>query len=178
VVFTADTLSGVVPFTVQFHDQTRGGRTSWQWDFGDGEKSTEQNPIHVYTTADTFTVSLTVTGPNGSDTKTKQDYIIVQASSAVDELVNSAPELFALFQNYPNPFNPSTMIQYAVKNPCRVMLRLYNTKGQELNTLVDRFQNSGIYKVNINLQDLPTGMYFYRIDMGGFHDVKKMVKIE
>ena len=73
--FTADKTEGSVPLTVQFIDQSTGEITSWYWEFGNGETSTEQNPSHTYNSTGYFTVSLTVTGPGGSDTKIKGNYI-------------------------------------------------------------------------------------------------------
>jgi len=75
--FTANKTEGPCPLTVQFFDQSTGEITSWFWEFGDGETSTEQNPSHTYNSTGYFTVSLTVTGPGGSDTKTKENYIHV-----------------------------------------------------------------------------------------------------
>ncbi|MFH1775450.1 MAG: S8 family serine peptidase [Chloroflexota bacterium] len=70
-------ISGVAPLTVSFIDQSTGEITSWSWSFGDQGTSTEQNPSHQYTLADTHTVSLTVTGPDGTSTKTIDNYITV-----------------------------------------------------------------------------------------------------
>lgn len=75
--FTADLTSGPVPLTVNFTDQSTGDITSWSWGFGDGATSTEQNPSHTYTDAGTYTVSLAVTGPCGSDTEVKANFITV-----------------------------------------------------------------------------------------------------
>jgi len=75
--FTADKTEGTKPLTVQFIDQSTGNITSWFWDFGDRETSTEQNPSHTYNNTGYFTVSLTVTGPGGSVTETKGNYIHV-----------------------------------------------------------------------------------------------------
>jgi len=63
--------------TVDFTDQSTGTVDSWNWDFGDGSSSTEQNPTHIYNDYRTYTVSLTVTGSGISDTETKTDYINV-----------------------------------------------------------------------------------------------------
>ncbi|MFC2058923.1 PKD domain-containing protein [Chloroflexota bacterium] len=73
--FTGSPLTGPAPLEVQFTDQSTGLIDSWDWDFGDGETSTEQSPSHIYDTIDTYTVSLTVTGPGGSDMETRTDYI-------------------------------------------------------------------------------------------------------
>ncbi|MDA3912209.1 MAG: FISUMP domain-containing protein [Bacteroidales bacterium] len=63
--------------TVQFTDISTNDPTDWQWDFGDGNTSTEQNPSHTYENEGTYTVSLTVSNAFGSDTETKTDYLIV-----------------------------------------------------------------------------------------------------
>jgi len=88
-LFSASPTSGVDPLTVSFTDQSTGDITSWSWSFGDGETSVEQNPTYTYNTADTYTVSLTVTGPGGSNTKTIPDYILVQEDSDGDGLSNT-----------------------------------------------------------------------------------------
>ncbi|MFQ5826374.1 MAG: PKD domain-containing protein, partial [Dehalococcoidia bacterium] len=76
--FTANiTTGGAIPLNVQFTDQSTGTITGWQWDFENDATvdSTEQNPSHPYPSVGTYTVSLTVTGPGGSDTETKVNYI-------------------------------------------------------------------------------------------------------
>jgi len=72
--FFARSFSGTLPRTANFYDQSKGSVTSWLWNFGDGQTSTEQNPVHTYTTGGSFAVSLTVSGPDGSDTITKSSY--------------------------------------------------------------------------------------------------------
>lgn len=75
--FSAEPLSGCTPLTVYFSDLSQGEITGWEWDFGDGQYASEQNPEHIYTTSGYYNVSLTVTGPGGSDTETKLSYITV-----------------------------------------------------------------------------------------------------
>ena len=83
--FTANLTSGERPLTVQFTDESTGIVTKREWDFGDGNTSTDQNPVHTYTMAGTYTVTLTATGPGGSDNKTKTDYIVVkEPAPAID----------------------------------------------------------------------------------------------
>jgi len=79
--FSAIPTSGPAPLIVSFSDQSMGTVSSWNWNFGDGTTSNEQNPSHTYTDPGTYTVSLTVTGPGGSDTETKADYITVRSAS-------------------------------------------------------------------------------------------------
>ena len=74
--FSGGPTSGCAPLDVCFTDQSTGGPTSWNWDFGDVNSSTQQNPCYTYTTIGQYTVSLTVSGPCGSDTEIKQDYVV------------------------------------------------------------------------------------------------------
>lgn len=81
--FSATPTSGLVPLPVQFTDLSQGNITGRVWTFGDGGLSTLQNPSHTYQQAGVFTVSLTISGPGGTDTKTRTDYITVQSSTPV-----------------------------------------------------------------------------------------------
>jgi len=75
--FTAYQISVSPDSSVLFYSRSINNPLSWKWDFGDGNSSTLQNPVHVYTTAGSYTVSLTITNSYGSDTETKNDYITV-----------------------------------------------------------------------------------------------------
>jgi PKD repeat protein len=75
--FNADPTSGNAPLHVNFTDESTGTIISWNWTFGDGTNSSIQNPSHIYTKPGTYTVSLTISGIDGSNTETKTDYIIV-----------------------------------------------------------------------------------------------------
>ncbi|MEW6072668.1 MAG: PKD domain-containing protein [Planctomycetota bacterium] len=75
--FAGAPLAGVAPLAVDFTDTSTGNVTAWDWDFGDTGSSALQHPSRTYVTPGTYTVSLTVTGPGGSDTRTRVDYIVV-----------------------------------------------------------------------------------------------------
>ncbi len=75
--FSADPTSGDAPLTVGFTDASEGEVESWEWDFGDGGSSTEQNPEHTYLQPGSYSVSLTVSGPGGSNSMSMEDYIDV-----------------------------------------------------------------------------------------------------
>jgi len=81
VNFYAAPTSGFVPLTVAFTDATTGSVTSWSWDFNNDTiiDSTLQNPTHIYSFPGTYSVSLSTTGPGGSDTELKTNYITVDA---------------------------------------------------------------------------------------------------
>ncbi|MDD3622282.1 MAG: PKD domain-containing protein, partial [Methanofollis sp.] len=76
--FEADMTEGEAPLNVTFTDLSTGNVPTWEWDFGDGTNSTEQNPLHTYEEGGIYTVSLTVSDEmNETDTMTKEDYINV-----------------------------------------------------------------------------------------------------
>lgn len=70
--------------SVQFTDLSTNGPSSWQWDFGDGNSDTAQNPVHTYQSSGTYTVSLTASNSNGSDSETKTNYVTVDLDAACD----------------------------------------------------------------------------------------------
>jgi PKD repeat protein len=76
--FSAAPRSGSVPLEVNFTDLSAGSVTGWSWSFGDSATSTVQDPNHIYNSSGYYTVGLTVSGPSGSDTETKTDYIYVE----------------------------------------------------------------------------------------------------
>jgi Ca-activated chloride channel family protein len=94
--------------------------------------------------------------------------------TAVPPLTN-APVSFQLAQNYPNPFNPSTTISYSLPKTAIVMLRIFNTLGQEVALLVYERKEAGIYQVTWNASNVPSGIYFYRLQAGEYVETKKMV---
>ncbi|AKB53319.1 Chitin binding protein [Methanosarcina barkeri MS] len=77
--FSASSTSGKVPLKVKFTDTSTGIPAKWVWKFGDGSKSYHQNPVHKYSKAGVYTVSLTVKNAKGSNTVTKSKYITVTA---------------------------------------------------------------------------------------------------
>jgi hypothetical protein len=86
---------------------------------------------------------------------------------------------YKLFQNYPNPFNPSTIIDYTIGNKNGasefVTLKVYDMLGQEVTTLVNRYQTSGNYSVKFNSKNLTSGIYFYELKTDNFSKINKMI---
>jgi len=85
---------------------------------------------------------------------------------------------FELLQNYPNPFNSSTKIWYNLPERMHVSFILYDCLGNTLDILVDKEQGPGTFSVEINSNDLASGIYFYRIVAGVFDHTKKMVVLK
>ena len=81
-------------------------------------------------------------------------------------------------ENYPNPFNPSTVITYQIVNQGHVSLKVYDCLGKEIAELVNKDQNSGKYNVIYNVDNLASGIYFYRIVANGYVETKKMIRMK
>jgi hypothetical protein len=96
--------------------------------------------------------------------------------SVEDEEV--VPDIYSLSQNYPNPFNPSTTIKYSVPQSSFVKIKVYNTIGQEIAELVNQELQIGNYEVTFDARNLPSGIYFYRIEAGNFVETKKMILLK
>jgi len=265
--FNSAPTKGKAPLEVKFTDLSTGVITKWKWYFGDGTTSNEQNPTHTYADPDTYTVGLTVSGPGGSDSVVKVDYIIVNANrppiahastdttwgyipltvkfdatgstdpdgkivkynwdfgdgntsedsitthtyttdgefkviltvtddnGATDsdtvfisalltgveiQRLSGIPDKFGLSQNYPNPFNPQTHIKYQLPVATQVEIKIFNTLGQEIATLVNAHQTPGFYIVAWDGKDsfgnqVPSGVYLYQIRAGKFVKIRKML---
>jgi hypothetical protein len=90
----------------------------------------------------------------------------------------TSPAKFSLSQNYPNPFNPATTIKYSVPVSGMVSLKIYNAVGQEVASVVNEFQEAGNYDMSFNASDLSSGVYYYKLSAGSYHDTKKMTLIK
>jgi PKD repeat protein len=91
--FSATPVTGTAPLSVQFTDTSTGMPENWVWDFGDNASSFEQHPLHVYKKSGVYTISLTVTGPGGTNSRTQTDLIQVNASTQpleIDFTVNQS----------------------------------------------------------------------------------------
>jgi hypothetical protein len=84
------------------------------------------------------------------------------------------PAIFALYQNYPNPFNPTTTILFDLPKPGTPKLVIYDILGQEVLVLINEPKSAGRHEVNFYVDDLPSGVYYYRLQFEGRVLTKKM----
>ncbi len=98
----------------------------------------------------------------------------------IKQISSEIPSINKLYNNYPNPFNPNTNIRYQITNKLlqQVTLKVFDILGKEVATLVNEKQSSGIYEVRFDAYNLPSGIYFYKIQVGDFSQVKKMLLIK
>lgn len=96
----------------------------------------------------------------------------------VEEFDTIIPAEYNLSQNYPNPFNPSTQISFSLTEPAYTTLTVYNVVGQEVASLVGEELAAGSYKVNFKAENLPSGVYFYKIQSGLFNQTRKMLLLK
>lgn len=121
---------------------------------------------------------------DNSDKKVQNAEVInVDEITGVDDGKESVPTEFSLAQNFPNPFNPSTTIRYAVAEKSAVTLRIFNTLGEEIRTLVSDSRERGVYEVAWdgradNGKEVPSGLYFYQLTAGNFTATQKMLFVK
>jgi hypothetical protein len=163
-----DTVLGIPTQSKFFYDQslTESGYTlskgfglRWlfsYWDFG--WDSGIQNNILVYARID------------------GKEYGVKIPTSVVNR--PTSPSTFSLFQNYPNPFNPTTLIRYQLSSNSTVTLRVYDVLGRLVRTLVEDRQSVGEHSVTFNASDLPSGVYFYKLQAGTNSDTKKLLLLK
>ncbi|MHA1940005.1 MAG: PKD domain-containing protein, partial [Candidatus Thorarchaeota archaeon] len=134
--FTANPPCGFTPLTVNFTDLSTGEIDSWSWDFGDGEISMDRNPSHTYDSGGTYTVSLTVSGPEGTHTKT--DFIAVIEPGAVPNMefgevsVDHNWKQVNFTQAFCNPVVIAKPLSYDGKDPSVVRMRNVDGTGFEI----------------------------------------------
>ncbi len=91
---------------------------------------------------------------------------------------NRAPEYFTLYQNYPNPFNPTTNISYSIPTNSRVVIKIYDVAGREVETLENIERTAGSYTITFNAKQLASGVYFYKLTANNYSAAKKFVLIK
>jgi hypothetical protein len=129
---------------------------------------------------DTCIINVSIIGPStGTDYHVNStalvDDITLSGTNAVEPGDLSLPNRFALEQNYPNPFNPTTEIRFQVPAVSPVRLAVYDMLGREVAVLVNDIREAGNHSVTFNAGALSSGMYFCRLQAGGFVRTRSML---
>ena len=140
--FSAVPKSGSAPLNVNFIDQSTNNPTQWQWDFGDGLKSTEKSPTHKYTSAGKYTVSLTASNNYGENTKSKSDYIIVGNLPVADFTADKTTGKAPLIVNFTD---------HSTGNPASWYWEFGDGGVSAERNPSHKYQNSGNYNVRLTV---------------------------
>jgi hypothetical protein len=121
------------------------------------------NVIHIYAVAG-----------DGSIIRYRDSSLV----TGIDPNNSNVPTSFVLQQNYPNPFNPSTTIKYSVPTAGNVLVKIYNTLGIEVKTVINKFHTTGNYVEIVDMDGFASGVYFYTMQAGDFKDTKRMILVK
>jgi hypothetical protein len=122
-------------------------------------------------------VKYTLALPNGQWSYRAFRYNTADVITHVNPVNNLASD-YKLSQNYPNPFNPVTKINFAIPKSGLVTVKVYDMLGKEVSELVNEVKNAGTYSVDFNASAFSSGIYFYKMSVNDFSDVKKMMLIK
>jgi hypothetical protein len=96
----------------------------------------------------------------------------------INQINSEIPDKFSLFQNYPNPFNPLTKIKFQVPKTGFVKLSVFDVMGREIQVLVNQQLSVGTYEADFDASNLPSGVYYYKLETEEFNETKKMVLVK
>ena len=135
-------------------------------------------PIHTMPPPDTVNLAIVArfTSPNKLVVRNGETIELSGGSTSVGGDHNT-PSSFSLEQNFPNPFNPSTRLNYTLPRSGHVSLKIFNALGHEIAVLVHSTQPAGNYSVEWLANEVPSGVYFARLETGGFSTTKKLLLI-
>lgn len=97
---------------------------------------------------------------------------------SVSPISTIVPKDYSLYQNFPNPFNPSTKIKFDIKKAGIVKLIVFDVLGREVASLANQYMAPGSYEATVNLANLSSGVYFYKLTAGDYSEIKKMVLVK
>ncbi len=153
---------------------------SYQWE--KNQVAIEGATLATYTTpattmADSGAAYRCIVTNLGGSTASNSAVLTVESATSVQP-AGGAPSQYFLAQNYPNPFNPTTMIRFGLPQGGFVTLKVVNLLGQEVQTLVTGYMPAGVHVVQFVADELPTGMYLYRIQSGSYTETRKLVVLK
>ena len=170
--YTVSTASSSDYLTIRYNS---AGVQQWLQKYNGAENMSDAaNSILVDNTNNVY-----ITG-SSSSAATQDDIVTIKYAQSVGitSISSTIPDGFKLSQNYPNPFNPTTKIKFDVAKESFVSLKIYNSLGNEVAVLANNKLAVGTYETDWNAASFPSGIYYARINAGGFTDVKKMMLVK
>ena len=149
------------------------GYTSYQWSTGATTQRIEIAALDTYYVFVNYGV-----GMLSSERRVVNNLSNPCSSTGLTSNGNQVVTEYKLFQNYPNPFNPSTNIRFTVPKSEFVTLKIYNTLGKVMQTLVNEYKPGGDYLFSFDASDYPSGVYYYMLETSSFSETCKMLLIK
>ena len=134
------------------------------------------NAIFADTSGNVFTGGMTEVTTNNFDILLLKYYLGILIG--IEQLSTKVPDNYRLYQNYPNPFNPVTRIKFDLKRSSAVKLVLFDVLGRKVAEPVNEFLKAGSFEVELNMQNLSSGIYFYELSADDFRQTQKMVLVK
>ena len=144
-----------------------------------GAAATGRN-VHEHLDLSTGDGCLQITAPGVFYTELPNIRMIINPGPqiGIGKIGTEIPEKYVLLQNYPNPFNPVTMIKFSLPKKGFVSMKVYDVLGRVTANLVNEVKTAGNYIVDFDATGLSSGIYFYKLEVNGFSDVKRMIVIK
>ena len=155
---------------VHFQDESTDA-IGWNWDFGDGGQSDQENPIHTYTAAGSYTASLTITNAEGCENTTTRKITADEATSTAEQ-----KRLAQQVTIIPNPVLSRTTISYSLDDLRPLGFTLTDIAGRSLLHREVGWQKEG--PLELDLSALAPGTYFLIIQSGPYRTGKKLIKLD
>lgn len=182
---SAQIVEGPAPLDVNFSSDgsydSNGFIVYHEWNFHDGNTSTDPNPSHTFTEPRIYTVTLIVTDADGFK---DMSYVIIRVSPEEDPvIINTYPsqdENLSL-QVYPNPFTTTANIVYEIENEARVVFEIYDLLGNKIRNLYNGMAITGKHCISWDGRDdngvnMPCGMYFVKYQSGDAQETEPLIK--
>ena len=169
-------LASAVSIAAGNHEMKFANTTNWtgdDWGNASGLSGTAQ-----LSTGGKPNITFTISTTGNYDFSFNDVTLAYAITSTITKVEDEHARYFELSQNYPNPFNPATKIHYSLPGAGQTRLEIYNILGKLVTTIVDKYQSEGAYEVTFNAGDIPSGLYFYKLQSGSYSATKKMVVLK
>ncbi|MBN1414048.1 MAG: cellulase family glycosylhydrolase [Bacteroidales bacterium] len=156
------------------------GYIAWSW-FGNCNDLWDMSTEGTFATLYSWGLEVAVTDTNSILNTSVRPYLLVNERcdpTGLKNTPNYLSTIFNLFQNYPNPFSEITTIGYRLNEHTHVILKIYNDKGVEIQTLINANQAAGEHFIAFNATGFASGIYFYSLEVDQFKEFRKMIIIK
>ena len=112
------------------------------------------------------------------DLEAKKAFVFTRGDVGIESTSSEIAKVYRLEPNYPNPFNAQTIITYEIPERDWVELKVFDILGKQVAILVNCYQKPGIYNIDFDAKDLPSGIYLYKLDCDRYVKMRKMLLIK